>query len=165
MIQRVQFSRLFLYFFQTSRLFGRGSLTFFFRIFSAVRSRKFRFLDFRGCSVAEKFKRLVQKTLKKFFFQKIKTMLVPLPYGRHRLDGRVVQGGRLKFSSLRRRGFEPHSSQKVKFCEFGHLWPTSFTRSRVCSSAVEHRIADPAVAGSIPVAPCPSVKFFFSAQG
>ena len=28
-----------------------------------------------------------------------------------RLDGRVVQGGRLKFSSLRRRGFEPHSSQ------------------------------------------------------
>ena len=27
------------------------------------------------------------------------------------LDGRVVQGGRLKFSSLRRRGFEPHSSQ------------------------------------------------------
>ena len=34
----------------------------------------------------------------------------------HRLDGRVVQGGRLKFSSLRRRGFEPHSSQKLIFC-------------------------------------------------
>ena len=35
--------------------------------------------------------------------------------GPARLDGRVVQGGRLKFSSLRRRGFEPHSSQTLIF--------------------------------------------------
>ena len=32
------------------------------------------------------------------------------PWAGPGLDGRVVQGGRLKFSSLRRRGFEPHSS-------------------------------------------------------
>ena len=44
---------------------------------------------------------------------KISTSLACLLYlsGPARLDGRVVQGGRLKFSSLRRRGFEPHSSQ------------------------------------------------------
>ena len=36
--------------------------------------------------------------------------------------------------------------------------------SRVYSSAVEHRIADPAVAGSIPAAPCllNLLVFFFS---
>ena len=91
MIQRVQFSRLFLYFFQTSRLFGRGSLTFFFRIFSAVRSRKFRFLDFRGCSVAEirfldlrlfgrgKVKKTCAKNAKKFFFSKNQNHVGPAP--------------------------------------------------------------------------------------
>ena len=90
-----------------------------------------------------------------------------------RLDGRVVQGARLKFESLRRRGFEPHSSHKkvvfvrargifIFFNLFFYLfilfififWPRGGrSRHRVCSSAVEHRIAEPAVAGSIPVAP------------
>ena len=32
------------------------------------------------------------------------------------LDGRAVQGARLKFESLRRRGFESHSKQVPTFC-------------------------------------------------
>ena len=70
------------------------------------------------------------------------------------LDGRVVQGGRLKFSSLRRRGFEPHSSHMCRRASvfFFSPGPPRAVR-RVCSSVVEHRIADPAVASSTLVAP------------
>ena len=101
------------------------------------------------------------------------TYCLPAPVGaggglRRRLDGRVVQGARLKFESLRRRGFEPHSSQSQNVLPrvraYIFLIAASPFGVRVCSSAVEHRIADPAVAGSIPVAPwlrSTTERFFF----